>query len=1201
MEVRGFLEGLRGRLRRVLLLDGLARLSVVLLLGGSGAILLDYCWPIPAPVRCAILLALIATIGAVLYRRLVRPLARRMDDRAMAQLAERRIPALDGRLLTQVDGIALGSIDGRLLADALTAQAVTSLVPASALPGRLGVALLLAIAATAFALLFPRILRDGTNRLLLPFADTEWERHSGLEGALDRTVVAEDEPLVVRLTRTKGPDAGLRLSWTKDQGGSTTERRMLSGLAGPWHQALTLPAGTYTLTAESGDALPLVLHGRLVKRPFLTHVDATLTPPHYINQPAQKLATLACTALPGSRLDFALDFLFDSGREVHDVALTLGGTPVTVTRTEHGFTGSITVHQGGELAVQLADQDGIGPNPQPRFALTLAEDRKPIVSLDGPRSRENVTVRAKVHLIIDASDDYALATLQLLTSVLAEAPAASGPAPAGAAPAPAPPAAVRQDTLSFPDVAGLPATTRKATVAIATLAREGDRLQFVGRATDANDVTGPGVGLSQPLELHVVSETDLHLELDRLLTEAKDRIGQAREELSAGLSKADRLVPASRGAGLVAVKAGELLTQVVRRWDENQLPADQIEPARKAEVLVNQQALLHLAEAVKANQASAHRADQELAEAEKLLGSMLQAGDLTRLLSTIIEREKSLSAESRAFVMEYLTKPLDDSAKVRQADLTQRQKDLADQVKEVERRILATPSKQLEKAQELVRTQAPADQLQQASAALASDSQRASVTKHQESAIASLSAILDQLRGSDAAGDLAKQAGQLAARQEQLDKQLDEGVTPKSLQAEQDKLADDTKQFQRQLDKQPAAAKAVNAASASQGEASTAMSQDDRATAAREGSTAASLLREAQKQLGADEPKKPDEPKKKQADVLALLRELQHQQAALVADSLPIFTRLGDKPLDFAAQRDVPALAEREADILLRLREEGIKVVEKMAIVVAAMERVATALEKAQLHLATPALGTHGMRLEKIALYELSRLIEIAENLQPPDKKEGDGKSGGSGNQAPFPPGAELALLAAMQEELSTLTAAGRPVDLAGMQQEAAKLVDGLATASRPGSRPSLLLSRSLRAMKSAAELLSTGDRGLTTRHEQAVAEASLRRLMAEAKGSAGGSKSPQPQQKNNDGGKPPSPGSDGGGAAAGGKAQAAALPPGQASTNSTAVQVSPITEELLTLPPELREKLVQARQQSLPPGALQIFTRYLELLEEGK
>ena len=131
---------------------------------------------------------------------------------------------------------------------------------------------------------------------------------------------------------------------------------------------------------------------------------------------------------------------------------------------------------------------------------------------------------------------------------------------------------MRQDTLSFPDVAGLPATTRKATVALATLAREGDRLQFVGRATDANDVTGPGVGLSQPLELHVVSETDLHLELDRLLTEAKDRIGQAREELSAGLSKADRLVPASRGAGLVAVKAGELLTQVVRRWDENQLP-----------------------------------------------------------------------------------------------------------------------------------------------------------------------------------------------------------------------------------------------------------------------------------------------------------------------------------------------------------------------------------------------------------------------------------------------------------------------------------------------------------------------------------------------------------------------------------------------------------------------------------------------------
>ncbi len=1204
MEVRGFIEGLRGRLRRVLLLEGLSQLTVAVLVGCALAILLDYCWPIPAPARLALLLALIALVATVAYRRLLRPLARRMDDRTMAQLAERRIPALDGRLLTRVDGIDLGSHDGQLLAAALTPQAVTALVPATRLPGRIGLATVLAGAAALIALSFPRLMHDGFNRLLLPFGAGEWERASALAGELDRVVVAADDPLVVRIERAKGPEAPLRLSWSRD-GDGQTERRMLSGLAGPWHQALTLPPGSYRLVAESGDALPLVLHGRLVKRPLLTHVHASLSPPHYIKLGKQELATLACTALPGSRLEFSLDFALDSGREVADAGISLGGVPLTVTRSARGLSGAFTIKEGGMLEIRLADQDGIGPNPQPRFPVTLAEDRKPVVALDGPRNREAVTARAQVHLAIDASDDYGLASLQLLTAVLAGEPPANGAPAAAPAPAPAPAAnaPVHQESLAF-EVAGLTATTRKTVVDLAKLVKEGDRLQFTGRAEDANNVSGPGVGLSQPLELRVVSESELRQELDRMLGEAKDRLAQAREELGGGLAKPERLVPASRGATLVAVKAGELLTQVVRRWSENQLQEEQLQPARAAEALVNAKAMLQLAEAVKGTETAARSADQLLAEAEKLLASMLQAGDLTRLLANIIEREKSLAVESRAFVVEYLTKPFDEAGKVRQANLAQRQKELADLVKEVERRILALTSQQLEKAQELVRSQAPADQLQQAAAALASDNQRAAATKHQETAIATLLALLDLLRGSDAAGDLAKQAGALAARQEQLNKQLEEGAVPKSQEPEQKKLHQDTEQFRRQLDKQPAAEKAVAAAGQSQGEAEKAMAGDDSAGAQREGAAAASLLREAQRQLGGEQDKKKEESKKKQGDVLALLRELHHLQAALVADSLPLFTRLGDKPLDFAAQRDVPAFAEREGDILLRLREEGLKAVEKMPIVVAAMNRVALALEKSQAHLAIPALGTHGLRLEKIALAELARLIEIAENIPPPEKKDGDGKGGGNGNQAPFPPGAELALLAAMQEEIAAFTAAGRPVDLAAMQAEAGTLVELHAANTRPGTRPSPRPSRARRAMRSAGDNLSSGDRGLATRHEQAAAEAALRRLMAEAKGGGGSENKPQPEQKPKPGESPskaPPPSETAPGAAAGGNASPQSAKTSNGKGVTTVAGGDAVKEQLLTLPPELREKLLEAHKQPLPPGALHIFERYLELLEEGK
>ena len=81
-------------------------------------------------------------------------------------------------------------------------------------------------------------------------------------------------------------------------------------------------------------------------------------------------------------------------REVTQAGLTLAGQPLTITRSPRGMSGSLLVKTGGQLELTLADQDGIGPSPAPRFALNLAEDRKPVVSLSGPRPKEAVTARA---------------------------------------------------------------------------------------------------------------------------------------------------------------------------------------------------------------------------------------------------------------------------------------------------------------------------------------------------------------------------------------------------------------------------------------------------------------------------------------------------------------------------------------------------------------------------------------------------------------------------------------------------------------------------------------------------------------------------------------------------------------------------------------------------------------------------------------
>jgi hypothetical protein len=288
----------------------------------------------------------------------------------------------------------------------------------------------------------------------------------------------------------------------------------------------------------------------------------------------------------------------------------------------------------------------------------------------------------------------------------------------------------------------------------------------------------------------------------------------------------------------------------------------------------------------------------------------------------------------------------------------------------------------------------------------------------------------------------------------------------------------------------------------------------------------------------------------------------------------------------------------------LRLREEGLKELGEMPIAKVAIERVAVALDRTAGHLATPALGERGMRLEKIALHELSRLIEIVESMPEPEEKEKGGPPPADGKppkQPPFPPAAQLALLAAAQDELSALTAANRPLDLALMQKELNDLVGVVMQGSRPGTRAGLLLGRSSRAMASAADLLHEKDRGATTRHEQAAAVAALRRLIAEAKGQEGQpnpNSNSQSQNKPSNKGSPPSPpapGAPGGD----GKGTGTSAKGSEKSTGSgTGVLVGSREEAtLMHLPPERREQLQEARKQDLPPGALSIFERYLEVL----
>ena len=1210
MEPDVFLAAVRARLIRVLMIEGVARVVAIVVTAAVLSVAADWVWRLPGLVRLGLLLAVAGAAGLVVWVRLGRPFRRDLGNAALARFAERRVPEMDGRLVTHIEGIALGAHDSQVLKSVLATINPATLIPARRTPKQvaIGAAALLVVIAASIAT--PEIAADGTHRLLLPLGAAEWRKHTSLDVTVEHAVVPVDGAMVLAITRHH-PDADFSapvvVSW---RGGAVDESRQLGGLTGTsWSTSIAAPVGMYEVTISSADADPVMVKARVVVRPTVGRIRALLTPPAYTGLPTQTVDTLAGTMIPGTKLAFAVGFITEAGRQIKTVTARFNDTPLTLAEKDHHFTGEMTVTTAGSLALTAADQDGIALTGEARFPLTITPDRPPVVSLSGPSAREAVTVRAVVELSLAASDDFGLADLSLGASIVPGGSEAASTKP-GVKPGSAP--AALEILERFTGVTGQPSVNRTSQVEVGRHAAEGEQLVLIGRAHDRNDVSEPGEGSSEALTLRVVPEDLLRQELDRLLGEAKERVSQARDDLASAQDAAAR-ERHLRSASQATAKADELLVQVLRRWAQNRLAAEGIIPGTKAHVIISETAMPKLAEATAGAEPPRQAADVALAEAERLLGSILQEGDLTRLLTSLIARETAIATETRGFVKAFLTKSLDPAGKALQQNLATRQRELAEQALDIERRLLAKEGATWVKAQDLVRKEAPGDRLRQASGDLATNDRRNKAVDGQQAALATLTKLLDALRGGDAAHDLAAKLGQLAAEQEQVAKELERGAAPGSQAAKQKDLAERTAAASREAaNKDDAAAKTLAGAVATQESAERGMKSGDAGASARDANAAAGLLREAQKQLGGDQKKAEDDKKDKKdakkPDVIALLKELRTLQAAVVTDATLLSQKTGDKALDFAAQRQVVALANSQADLLLRLKEEALSQLDKNPIARVAVERVATAMDNAQKHLAAPALGAKGLRLTRIALAELGRLIDVAEAQPEQDKKKADGGGGGGGGgqapQAAFPPSAEIALLAAMQEDLSGRTAAGHPGDLAGAQELLQQLVESMARNTRPETRPAILLERTRRAMTSATYQLKQQDRGALTRNEQQSAVASLRRLLAESGGDGGGGGGgggkppppggggPKPPPQGGDGqGNPPPSASAGGGNQQGGDGKTAALP----------VQATTTQGDLLELPPAIREQLRQAREQNFTPGQLQIYQRYLELLEDGK
>ncbi|MCX8040475.1 MAG: DUF4175 domain-containing protein [Planctomycetota bacterium] len=1172
--VSAWLARLRARLRLQAAIDGLARAALLGVAASAGLMACDWLWHLPRGLRALGLLALLLALGWLLWRRLLRPLGRALPDRELALFVERRCPALDGRLVAASEGLPLDAAERTRLEGILATLSPRSLVPAPGVGRRALLAGLVLLAAAALALAAPGFVRDGARRLFLPFLDHDWQRRSALALRCERAVIAVDEPAIVDIERLYGPPAPLRLSWQGEDG--LGGQRQLPGSTGPWRAALDLAPGRWTISAHSGDALPARASVRVVPRPRLDAVRVRLQPPAYTALPAQELTTPPSQALAGSELSIAVALSAAADRRIAGVRVSYAGESLPVLAADGEWRTTLGVRAAGDLVIEAEDEDGITLRPPARFPIALEPDRPPTVSLSGPRSGEAVGARAQLALTIAASDDYGLGELAL------DVESAAG-----------------SRRLFSEETANERSRERRLRLEVAALAGPGTRLALIARARDRNTVSGPGAASSPPLYLQVVDDEELRRDLERQLSEARERVRDARRQLAPGLAEPLRLAAAARAAAQDAARAQDQLAQALRRWRDNQLDAARAAPIAEAQQLLAEQALAALARAAGGDGEAGPAGERALDRVERLLDGLLAEGDLTRLIARLCERQQALLGESRAFVRAHLARQPDDAGRARQRDLAERQRDLAAQGADLARRLRAAqpPAPALR----VLDDEDPPGAMAAAAAELASDERRLRALELQQAAVAAWQRILEALSGSDRQGDLGRRLGELAERQERLSESVEQGrLAGAAAEREQTRLRQDSERLQGELAGQAEAQAALQAAIAAQQAAERALAAGQQAAAAQQAALAGSLLRAAQRVV---DPRAVRRTPPEAPDVIAALRRLLLLQAKVLADSLPIHARIGEQPPDFAARRELAAIAGLQRDILARLRDEALQPLARAPVAQAALLRVESAMQRVLQHLQLPALGERGISLERRALLELKRVLEIADAvaaaLAPAEEGAGGGGGGGGGDQAGLQAAAELAWLIVEQEEILAAQAARRP-GLAERQGELARLIAALAEALPPGSRTATLLQRARAMAQATRERLAqaSADPASSFPPGLAVSQA-LRQALAEIRVQVGGSGAPGERRAPPEQEEQATAGAAGGAQPGAASAAAGATGAGGAGGAGQRVHADQQATSLLQLPPLQRERLRQAREQRLPPGALELFERYLERLQE--
>jgi hypothetical protein len=499
------------------------------------AMVLDWWFDLPLAARALMLAGQLALFNALLYPYVFRPRIHPPDDDDLALRVEAAHPRLSSRLISSVQFGRPGSLgagaSSELAAEtiseteALTARMDFTAIVSTRRMKRLALAATSVLLVSVAAFLASRSTgADLLRRALL--ADVPVPRKTRIDVVTGPLLVGRGDTLKIEVLASGIlPDKGsldLQSQGRRDQ---SLDLPRIPEQPARYARAIESVQEDFSYVVRVNDAVSPPYRVTVVPRPSVNPPECEQIPPAYTGLKPMHRAPGDLSLLAGSRLRFHAT----ATKDVRSASLRLIGlndrTPLPIDPAHpRDLTGEIAIPAKGltGFAFDLQDTQGMTSGEGTIYRVDIVPDRPPQTRITWPERKEELITRlATVIVGLDVADDFAVQHVALKYKV--------NTLEGGA-----------EKALELAlDNSGTNRVRRRFEWKIGGFQpplQEGSVVEFWIEAQDNNNVTGPGIGVSEHQVARVVSENEKRADL---LNRAGDSIG-ALGDITADQEKLNR-------------------------------------------------------------------------------------------------------------------------------------------------------------------------------------------------------------------------------------------------------------------------------------------------------------------------------------------------------------------------------------------------------------------------------------------------------------------------------------------------------------------------------------------------------------------------------------------------------------------------------------------------------------------------------------